>query len=220
MPAAIVTHAATGAGPAIVSRLEDDGFEVLAIATPSGGARPDLGRLVAEAGAATDVDLLVNLMPPSPLGEVVASPVSTFSAALDIGLNSIFSACREAAALAVSTGAQLTIINVVSALGLVGLPKRAAEACSSAGILAASKALAAEWGPLGIRVGTIVAGPTAEWGIDLADMPGRIPLGRFVAPEDVAAAVSYAAGEHAAVLAGHAITIDGGWLAYGYREDT
>jgi len=220
MPAAIVTHAATGAGRAIVSRLTEDGFQVLAIATPSGVARPDLGRLVADAVAATDVDVLVNLIPPLPTGEVVASPVATFAAALDVGLNSIFSVCREAGAVAVSSGAALTIINVVSALAVVGLSARAAEACNSAGILAASKALAAEWGPLGIRVGTIVTGPTAEWGIDGADMPGRIPLGRFVAPEDVAAAVSYAAGEDAAVLAGHAVTIDGGWLAYGYREDT
>ena len=80
-------------------------------------------------------------------GRVVETPTAVFAAQLDAGLNAVFSACREAAAVATERGAPLTIVNVVSALGIVGLEARAAEACASFGLLAATKALAAEWGP-------------------------------------------------------------------------
>ena len=135
-------------------------------------------------------------------------------------MNAVFSACREAAAGAATSGAPLTIVNVVSALGIVGLAARSAEACSSAGVLAATRALAAEWGPIGIRVAAIVAGPTTDWGQALEDVAGKMPLRRFVTHGDVAAAVSFLAGQDAAAVAGAALVVDGGWLAYGYREDS
>jgi 3-oxoacyl-[acyl-carrier protein] reductase len=220
MPAAIVTHADTGAGPAIVARLIGDGFEVTAIASPASGARHEIGGRVAASCQTTDTGLLVNNLPAFPRGPIVDTSVAAFATALDVGLNSAFSACREAAAAAVERGGALSIINVVSALGIVGLEARSAEACNSAGVLAAAKALAAEWGPAGIRVAAVVAGPTRDWAGTPGDVAGVIPVGRFVTSEEIADAVSFLAGPDASAITGSALTIDGGWLAYGYREDT
>jgi meso-butanediol dehydrogenase/(S,S)-butanediol dehydrogenase/diacetyl reductase len=220
MSAAIVTHADAGAGPAIVSRLTEDGFAVTAISSATSSARHEIGRKVAASCENTDTGLLVNNLPDFPHGPIVDTSVAAFAAGLDAGLNSVFSACREAAASAVKRGGALNIINVVSTLGIVGLEARSAEACSSAGVLAATKALAAEWGPTGIRVTPVVAGPTADWAETPGDLAGVIPLGRFVTSEEIAAAVSFLAGSDASGITGSALTIDGGWLAYGYREDT
>lgn len=219
MSVAIVTNAGSGAGPAIVSRLTEDGFSVTALEAVTPGSRSDLGIRVAES-AATGLDLLVNNAPVFLSGRVVDTPTAAFAAGLDAGLNSVFSSCREAAAAATKRGTSLTIVNVVSALGIVGLEARAAEACSSAGVLAATKALAAEWGSAGTRVTAVIAGPTADWASSPADVAGVIPLGRFVTPEDVAATVSFLAGSDASAIAGSALILDGGWLAYGYREDS
>jgi len=220
MPVAIVSYADTGAGPAIASRLTDDGFAVTALSTHTKLERSDLGRAVAASCRTTAVDVLVNNTPTFSRGRVTETPSAVFAAALDSGLNAVFSACREAAAAATTRGTPLTIINVVSALGMVGLEACAAEACSAAGVLAATKALAAEWGPTGIRVAAVVAGPTDEWAGTLEALRGVVPLSRFVTSEDIAAAVSFLAGPDAAAIAGPSLIVDGGWLSYGYREDT
>jgi NAD(P)-dependent dehydrogenase (short-subunit alcohol dehydrogenase family) len=220
MPAAVVTYADTGSGPAIVSRLTDDGMAVQAIPGKALSTRAELGRTVAAACRSDRLDILINNTPAFSPGRVLDTPTSAFARGLDEGLNAVFSACREAAAEATRRDTRLTIINVVSALGIVGLEARAAEAAASAGVLAATKALAAEWGPAGIRVTAVVAGPTDEWAASLDDLPGRMPLRRFVTSEDVAAAVSFLAGNDAAAIAGSALLVDGGWLAYGYREDS
>ena len=220
MSVAIVTYADTGFGPAIVSRLTEDGMAVNAIPSPPPGARSELGRSVAAVCRADVVDVLVNNAPPLSAGRVLETPTAAFAARIDTGLNAVFSACREAAAAATKRGTHLTIVNVVSALGIVGLEARAAEACTSAGVLAATKALAAEWGETGIRVTAVITGPTAEWARTLDDLSGLMPLGRFVTPEDVSVAVSFLAGGDAAAVAGASLIVDGGWLAYGYREDS
>ena len=41
-------------------------------------------------------------------------------------------------------------------------------------------------------------------------MLSRIPIGRFVTPEEVAAAVVYLASDGAAAVTGHTLTVDGG----------
>ena len=220
MSAAIVTYAESGPGPAIVSRMTADGFSVTPITVPTTGARSHLGDGVAAACRSERVDVLVNNAPVFSTGRVVETPTAVFAAQLDAGLNAVFSACREAAAVATERGAPLTIVNVVSALGIVGLEARAAEACASFGLLAATKALAAEWGPHGIRVAAVAAGPTTEWANSIDELPGRMPLGRFVTFDDVAAAVSFLVSREASAVAGSGLIVDGGWLADGYREDS
>jgi NAD(P)-dependent dehydrogenase (short-subunit alcohol dehydrogenase family) len=46
-----------------------------------------------------------------------------------------------------------------------------------------------------------------------ARMLGRIPSGRFVAPEEVAAAVCFLAGASSGSITGHVLPVDGGLTA-------
>jgi NAD(P)-dependent dehydrogenase (short-subunit alcohol dehydrogenase family) len=39
------------------------------------------------------------------------------------------------------------------------------------------------------------------------------PLGRLVEPEEVAAAILFLASDHASMITGHTLPVDGGWLA-------
>lgn len=215
---AVVLRGDVGAGPAICRRLSRDGFGVRQIAGTE-FVRGTAADVVSEACAA-GVALLVNN-----ICEFEAASVTSgkgFAVALDEGLNSTFSACREAARVAVERGSSLLIVNVVSATADVGLAGRASEACVSAGLVAASKALAAEWGPSGIRVNVVMVGPTETWqalGGTPDDLPGVLPLGQPVVDDDVAAAVAGLYSPGMGSVTGIVFTVDAGWLAHGWRRE-
>lgn len=216
---AVVLRADVGAGPAICRRLEGDGFDVRPIAQTDFG-RGTISHVVTDAFSAGATLLVNNLceFEPAP----VIAGAGGFATALDDGLNSTFSACREAARVSIESGNSLLIINVVSATAVVGLAGRAMEACVSAGLVAASKALAAEWGEAGVRVNVVMVGPTEDWepaGASLDEIPGVLPLGRRVADADVAAAVAGLTAPDLGAVTGHVFVVDAGWLAHGWRRD-
>ncbi|HVR33682.1 MAG TPA: SDR family oxidoreductase [Acidimicrobiia bacterium] len=216
---AVVLRADVGAGPAICRRLERDGFDVRRIAQTDFG-RGTVSDVVTDAFTA-GATLLVNNLCEFERVPVVAG-VRGFAAALDEGLNSTFSACREAARVSIESGSSLHILNVVSATAGVGLPGRAMEACVSAGLVAASKALAAEWGAAGVRVNVVMVGPTESWqpaGGSLDGVPGVLPLGRLVDDDDVAAAVASLSAPDLGAVTGHVFAVDAGWLAHGWRRE-
>lgn len=48
------------------------------------------------------------------------------------------------------------------------------------------------------------------------DIAGRVPMGRFAKPEDVARAIAFLADpEQSAFVNGHTLSVDGGWFADG-----
>jgi 2-dehydro-3-deoxy-D-gluconate 5-dehydrogenase len=218
MPSAVVLRADAHYGPAVCQRLEAEGYAVHAM--PSADvARTTIGAAIA---SGPRMEVLVTLPPPLPKGPVVGGSVEQFGAALESGLFGAFSACREAARLAVRDGAALTIVHVASVLAEVGLAGRSADACVSAGLVAMTKALAAEWAPEGIRVVAVLVGPTTDWTEEQGgpvDVPGVLPAGRLVTAEDVAAGVSALIDPSLEVVNGHALVVDGGWLAHGWRRD-
>lgn len=110
------------------------------------------------------------------------------------------------------------IVNVSSVSGLVGTPRRAAYAASKGAIDAATRSLAMELGPLGIRVNSVAPGvvDTALWAANKA-VPGVVeavealtPLRRWAAPEDVADVIVFLASDAARFVTGEVICADGG----------
>jgi len=111
-----------------------------------------------------------------------------------------------------------SIVNISSVSGLVGTPNRAAYAASKGGLDAATRALAMELGPSGIRVNAIAPGvvDTALWAKNKA-VPGVIrtietltPLGRWAQPDDIADVVVFLASDAARFVTGETISVDGG----------
>jgi NAD(P)-dependent dehydrogenase (short-subunit alcohol dehydrogenase family) len=121
-----------------------------------------------------------------------------------------------------------SIINVASVAGLVGIADRAAYNASKHGLIGLTRTLAAEWGGRGVRVNAVcpgwvktemdVADQAASSYTD-ADITGRVPMARFATPDDIAFAIAFLADDkQSGFINGHALTVDGGWLADGSWE--
>jgi NAD(P)-dependent dehydrogenase (short-subunit alcohol dehydrogenase family) len=115
------------------------------------------------------------------------------------------------------------VVNVASIAGLAGVGDRAAYNASKHGLIGLTRTLAAEWGGRGVRVNAVCPGwvktemdveDQADGGYTDADIAARVPMGRFAEPGDVAAAIAYLADpERSGFVNGHALVVDGGWLA-------
>jgi NAD(P)-dependent dehydrogenase (short-subunit alcohol dehydrogenase family) len=115
------------------------------------------------------------------------------------------------------------VVNVASIMGVVGnglYPNPAYHATKGA-LVNLTRALAIEWAPQRLRVNAVapcfVETPlTTKLLADPAmktEIVRRTPLGRLAAPEDVAAAIVFLASDAAAMVTGHVLAVDGGWLA-------
>ena len=119
------------------------------------------------------------------------------------------------------TGCGGVIVNISSQMGQVGAPMRAVYCATKHAIEGLTKALAVELAPADIRVVSIAPTfvHTAMTAAQLDDprvreeLLAQIPLRRFATPDQVAAAVVYAASDDAALLTGSSLTLDGGWTA-------
>lgn len=110
------------------------------------------------------------------------------------------------------------IINLSSVSGILGTPRRAAYAATKGAIDAATRSLAIELGPHGIRVNAVAPGvvDTDLWAKNKA-IPGvaeqiaqQTPLGRWSTPEDIADVVVFLASDAARFVTGETLSVDGG----------
>lgn len=111
-----------------------------------------------------------------------------------------------------------SIINLSSVSGLVGTPRRAAYAASKGALDAATRSLAVELGPYGIRVNSVAPGvvDTALWAKNKAisgvveTIENQTPLRRWAKPDDVADVIVFLASDAARFVTGETISADGG----------
>ena len=114
------------------------------------------------------------------------------------------------------------VINIGSIQSFVALPNSAAYTTSKGGVRALTKALAIELSPRGVRVNAIGPGMIAtplnakarENPDYMKSFAGRIPLGRFGEPADIAGAAIFLASDLARYVTGVTLPVDGGFLAY------
>lgn len=114
-----------------------------------------------------------------------------------------------------------SIINVSSQMGHVGGPKRTVYCATKHAIEGATKAMAWELGPQGIRVNTLcptfIKTPMVEGFLKDKEfhdfVMSNIALGRIGEVEDVMGAVVFLASDASALVTGSALMVDGGWTA-------
>ncbi|MBU6373931.1 MAG: glucose 1-dehydrogenase [Alphaproteobacteria bacterium] len=114
------------------------------------------------------------------------------------------------------------IINCSSIAGLVGFANIPAYVASKHGVIGLTKAAALECAKHNIRVNAVCPGVIQTPMIDRfvhGDAAARAalmeaePIGRFGAPMDIANAVMWLASPAADFVLGHALAVDGGWVA-------
>jgi 2-dehydro-3-deoxy-L-rhamnonate dehydrogenase (NAD+) len=238
---AIVTGGAQGIGLAIVKRLLDSGATVriwdrdkalldktvTALPGPVSGAAVDVtdGPSIAKATDAAlkdlgKVDVLVNNAGIAGMAvPTVDLPVEEWERVLKVNLTGPFLTCR-ALAPHMAKAKYGRIVNIASIAGKEGNPNASAYSASKAGVIALTKSLGKELAQAGVLVNCVTpaAAKTAifdqitQQHIDY--MLSKIPMGRFVKVEEIAALVCWLASEDCAFSTGGVFDISGGRATY------
>jgi len=236
---AIVTGGGSGFGAGIVRRFAEEGARVMvadidmdaaeAVAAEAGGVawQADVavdGSVAAMCAGALGlwgrVDILVNNAGithlPKPMEEVTEEE---FDRVLAVNAKSVFLTARHLGP-AMKAAGRGAILNVASTAGLSPRPRLNWYNASKGWMITATKAMAVELAPSGVRVNAIapVAGETpllkSFMGEDTPEMRARflatIPLGRFSTPEDMGNAAVFLCSEEASMVTGAVLEVDGG----------
>ena len=169
-------------------------------------------RLVDDVG---ELDILVNNAGVTRDGLIARMSDEDWQEVIGTNLNGVFHTCR-AAVRGMMRRRSGSIVNVSSVVGVHGNPGQTNYAASKAGIIGFTKSLARELGTRGVRANVVAPGyvDTRLTQAISEDMRGLMlantPLGRFGAPEDVAAAVRFLCSEEASFITGEVLLVDGG----------
>lgn len=235
---ALVTGGARGIGEATAVRLAADGYalavldiseEAAAVAeriTSTGGkalsVRGDVGseadwteaiaRCRAELGP---VDVLVSNAYTVDMAPAHETSLASWERQLAVNLTGAFLGFR-ACLPDLARNARGAVVLTSSVHAHFGLPGRPAYAATKAALTGLARQLAAEYGTV-LRVNAVLPGPvlTEAWqGIGEADRrrsAEATAVKRLGAPEEVAAAISFLAGDDASFVTGAELVVDGGW---------
>lgn len=143
-----------------------------------------------------------------------------WSKIVDTNLKGAFFVAQTVAAGMVERG-DGAIVNLASLTSFVGVPTAAPYGASKSGILGMTRALAAEWGPQGVRVNALAPGyfhtamtdtfyEDAGW---VANMTNNMPLRRLGRLDDLVGAAIFLAAPASRYITGHCLVVDGGYLA-------
>lgn len=238
---AIVTGGASGFGAGIARAFSAQGARVM-VADINGNAANEITRILGKnviaqqvnvsdgvsvnqmATAAVDawgtVDILVNNAGvthlPTPLEDVSERD---FDRVVSVNMKSVYLTARAFVPQMKKQGRGV-ILNIASTAGVSPRPRLNWYNASKGWVITATKTMAVELAPDGIRVNALnpVAGETpllrSFLGEDTPEMRAKflatIPLGRFSTPEDMGQAAVFLCSDEASMVTGVAMEVDGG----------
>ena len=236
---AIITGAGSGFGAGMAKKFIAEGAQVLLVDINANAAKAvaaelgavacaanvadaaDVKAMIAQAMAAFGkIDIVINNAGvthlPTPT-EAVSE--EDFDRVMAVNMKSIYLITREVVPLMKARKAG-NILNIASTAGLSPRPNLSWYNASKGWVITATKALAVELAPFGVRVNALcpVAGETpllkSFMGQDTPEMRAKflstIPIGRFSTPEDMGNAACYLCSDEASMITGVAMEVDGG----------
>ena len=238
---AIVTGGASGFGAGIVRRFLQEGARVMVADINGAGATEFAQELGDHALAQTvdvsdaisvnamartaidawgQVDILINNAGvthlPTPLDQVSEDD---FDRVFNVNMKSVYLTARALVPHMKERGTG-AILNIASTAGVSPRPNLNWYNASKGWVITATKAMAVELAPSGVRVNALnpVAGETpllkSFLGEDTPEMRAKflstIPLGRFSTPQDLGNAALFLCSEEASMITGVAMEVDGG----------
>jgi len=229
---AIITGAGSGIGRATAVRLaaqgcrtllfDRDGEAVARVAADlSHGASAypvdvtDALAINSAVAAITDsfgrIDILINNAGGGGGARLLDVDAANWEAMLALNLTSALRLIQAVAPVMARNGGG-AIVNVASLAARFASPKGGAGySAAKAGLLALSRQAASELASSGIRVNSVLPGPTRT---ELTKFSVRrdesFPLGKWIEADDIAAAIAFLASEDARMCSGAELVVDGG----------
>ena len=236
---AVVTGGAQGIGLAVARRLAGQGARVLvwdmdgalAAATAAGlggeGRALDVTDAEAVAAAAQDaaarlgrIDILVNSAGIAGMNApVVDYPVAEFHRVVAVNLHGTFHVCRAVLPHMVARGYG-RVVNIASVAGKEGNPNAGAYSAAKAGVIALTKSLGKEHAGADIAVNCVTPAAARTRIFDqmteahIAFMLSKIPRGRFVEVDEIAAMIAWMASPENSFTTGAVFDLSGGRATY------
>jgi NAD(P)-dependent dehydrogenase (short-subunit alcohol dehydrogenase family) len=179
-----------------------------------------IAAVIAEFGG---LDVLVNSA-----GAAIRKPSTELALAdwdkvMAVNVTGAFLMSRHAARVMLAAGRGGSIINVASIMGFSGggLYPNISYQASKGAVVNMTRALAVEWARDNIRVNAIAPQWVNTPFIDaLREKPelierikAMVPMGRLAEPEEIAGAAIFLASGASAMVTGHILAVDGGFLA-------
>jgi len=241
---ALVTGSSRGLGRGMALALAAAGAHVVVNARSSESLAPVLAELAALPGASACTGFAADLSSRDAVKDLISETVAwrgrldilvnnagiirrapamdhgdaDWDAVINVNLNGVFTACREAGRHMLAQGSG-KIINIASLLTFTGGITVPGYAASKGGVGQLTKALSNEWAARGVQVNAIAPGymktdNTAALQADPVrsrDILTRIPAGRWGLPEDLAGTVVFLASSASDYVTGQILAVDGGW---------
>ena len=241
---AIVTGGAVGIGGAIARRLAADGAKVLITDFVPEKAAENVARIEESGGTASayEVDIsqpeqirpmiehavalwgglhiLVNNAwgTLEPDGTAITLTETAFDRALSASQKAVFLSAKHGVPHIEASGGG-SIVNISSVHGQLVAPSTLAYEMTKAAIIAMSRQMALDFGPIGVRVNCICPGHIVterqgeRWEINpslLRFFDQHYPLRHTGVPDDIANAVRFLCSDEAGFITGHTLVVDGG----------
>ncbi|MFN8535008.1 MAG: SDR family oxidoreductase [Dehalococcoidia bacterium] len=233
---AVVTGAGGGIGRATIAAFQQAGARVAGVDLTTNGFEDILSD--GDYAVAADVsnpasvrsafeEIARRLGPPTVLvnnagiayrSATLDTPLEEWDRVLAINLRGAL-LCAQAAVPGMIAAGAGSVVNVASQLAFAPAAERAAYVSSKAGLIGLTKVMALEWVANGVRVNALAPGVTRtpmvrylEENQEAGDQfRGRIPMGRFGDPEEIALACLFLASTASSYVTGQVLTVDGGY---------